>query len=105
MNVRKICAVLSLAFIVSGAWLAMVPAGAGELVARTEVERAMGACGVTFPDTPVVVCYGGTCLSCGCGCTVIDEIVEGQYAIDAATPCDTAYCTAPQGVSDQPCSG
>jgi hypothetical protein len=105
MNVRKICAVLSLAFIVPGAWLAMVPAGAGELVARAEVEQAMGACGATFPDTPVVVCFGGTCLSCGCGCVVIDEIVEGNYTIDAATPCGTTYCKAPQGVSDKPCSG
>jgi hypothetical protein len=53
----------------------------------------------------VVVCFGGTCLSCGCGCVVIDEIVEGNYTIDAATPCGTTYCKAPQGVSDTPCSG
>jgi FAD/FMN-containing dehydrogenase len=103
MKVRQICAVLSLACIVSASWLAKAPAGVGELVARAEVERAMGACGEY--GGPVTVCYGGSCLSGGCGCARIQSIVNGTVTIDPAVACGTASCTAPQSVGTALCSG
>ncbi len=103
MMMRQICALLSLACIASAAWLEKAPASPGDLVASSEVEHAMGSgCG-TY-GTRTWLCYGGNCMSGGCGCVFVNQIVPGTFGIDPAITCGTKNCTIFQSVSGS-CTG
>jgi len=77
----------------------------GQLVSHHEVEHAMGACG-DFDIVAANICFGGNCMAGGCGCTRINRIIDGDSTIDPAVQCGTSiYCTAPQTISNNACSG
>jgi hypothetical protein len=51
----------------------------------------------------VWVYYGGNCMSGGCGCVLIQEIVPGDFKIINAVPCGTSRSTAPQDITNTLC--
>lgn len=78
------------------------PTAVGQSVSTQEANQVLGQCG-DYGPIAVWVCYGGNCMSGGCGCVRIQQIVQGDYKIANAVPCGTSRCTAPLDITNTLC--
>ncbi|QDU36697.1 hypothetical protein Mal4_09850 [Maioricimonas rarisocia] len=79
------------------------PSAVGQSVSMQEADQLLGQCG-DYGRYATWVCYGGNCMSGGCGCAHIQQIVAGPHKIADASPCASSYyCTAPLYLLPQQC--
>lgn len=100
---------LSLMFVAfMGAYLCFAQGGIGRIVADDEVRHVSGGLPCyNLKNVGSPVCYGGTCMSGGCGCgTSRLQLNPEGFQPKTGSACDTSNnCTARQDLSTQSCGG
>ena len=101
---NRLLTFLAVACMVLGVFLVCASSIPGVVVPDDETTNLMGSKCYDWTPTPIYLCYGGNCMTGGCGCRrIYDTIDHGSYSPilptevehGAGTPCqDSGECTS-----------